>query len=106
MTADKIVDYYNIRFRSLHALSDYHGPNSLKTKEAKTLLGKWALYSKFNNTDCKLVMITFVAGFKFITLQSKSSPMLIPVTDYFRILYFQIDYHPTGKKVLPSNLAY
>lgn len=39
VSADKIVDFYNIRFRSLHALSDYHGPNSLQTKEAKKLLG-------------------------------------------------------------------
>ncbi|XP_034828432.1 ATPase H(+)-transporting accessory protein 2 isoform X2 [Maniola hyperantus] len=38
ISADNIVDYYNIRFSSLHALSDYHGPNSMQTKEAKNLL--------------------------------------------------------------------
>ncbi|CAH0723779.1 unnamed protein product, partial [Brenthis ino] len=38
VSADNIVDFYNIRFRSLHALSDYHGPNSLQAKEAKKLL--------------------------------------------------------------------
>lgn len=38
--ADNIIDFYNLRFRSLHALSDFHGPNSLQTKEAKKLLGK------------------------------------------------------------------
>ncbi|KAJ0177776.1 hypothetical protein K1T71_006649 [Dendrolimus kikuchii] len=40
ISADNIVDFYNFRFSSLHALSDYHGPNSLQTKEAKKLLGK------------------------------------------------------------------
>lgn len=39
ISADNVVDFYNLRFRSLHALSDYHGPNSLQTKEAKKLLG-------------------------------------------------------------------
>ncbi|XP_059053550.1 ATPase H(+)-transporting accessory protein 2 [Achroia grisella] len=40
ITADNIIDFYNFRFRSLHALSDFHGPNSLQTKEAKKLLGE------------------------------------------------------------------
>ncbi|XP_028173146.1 ATPase H(+)-transporting accessory protein 2 [Ostrinia nubilalis] len=39
LSPDNIVDFYNFRFRSLHALSDYHGPNSLQAKEAKKLLG-------------------------------------------------------------------
>ncbi|XP_026485551.1 ATPase H(+)-transporting accessory protein 2 isoform X2 [Vanessa tameamea] len=39
VSADNILDFYNIRFRSLHPLSDLHGPNSLQTKEAKKLLG-------------------------------------------------------------------
>ncbi|CAH2240665.1 jg220 [Pararge aegeria aegeria] len=38
VSADNIIDFYNIRFRSLHSLSDFHGPNSMQTKEAKTLL--------------------------------------------------------------------
>ncbi|XP_072929215.1 ATPase H(+)-transporting accessory protein 2 [Epargyreus clarus] len=38
ISADNVVDFYNFRFRSLHALSDFHGPNSLQTKEAKKLL--------------------------------------------------------------------
>lgn len=40
ITADNIIDFYNFRFRSLHALSDFHGPNALQTKEAKKLLGE------------------------------------------------------------------
>ncbi|XP_037296853.1 ATPase H(+)-transporting accessory protein 2-like [Manduca sexta] len=40
VSADNIIDIYNFRFRSLHALSDFHGPNSLQTKEAKKLLGE------------------------------------------------------------------
>ncbi|CAK1544017.1 unnamed protein product [Leptosia nina] len=39
ISADNVVDCYNFRFTSLHALSDFHGPNSLQTKEAKKLLG-------------------------------------------------------------------
>ncbi|KPJ14104.1 Renin receptor [Papilio machaon] len=39
ISPDNIIDFYNFRFRSLHALSDLHGPNSLQTKEAKKLLG-------------------------------------------------------------------
>ncbi|XP_026330186.1 renin receptor [Hyposmocoma kahamanoa] len=35
---DNLIDFYNFRFTSLHALSDFHGPNSLATKEAKKLL--------------------------------------------------------------------
>lgn len=37
---DNIIDFYNLRFRTLHPLSDFHGPNSPQTKEAKKLLGK------------------------------------------------------------------
>ncbi|XP_021195486.2 ATPase H(+)-transporting accessory protein 2 [Helicoverpa armigera] len=37
---DNIIDFYNFRFRSLHALSDYHGPSSLQAKEAKKLLAE------------------------------------------------------------------
>ncbi|CAG4945444.1 unnamed protein product [Colias eurytheme] len=40
ISADNIIDCYNFRFTSLHALSDFHGPNSLQTKEAKKLLGE------------------------------------------------------------------
>ncbi|CAG4970848.1 unnamed protein product [Parnassius apollo] len=40
ITADNIIDFYIFEFRSLHALSDFHGPNSLPTKEAKKLLGE------------------------------------------------------------------
>lgn len=40
IVADNTVDFYNFRFRTLHALSDFHGPNSLQTKEAKKLLGE------------------------------------------------------------------
>ncbi|XP_026731297.1 renin receptor [Trichoplusia ni] len=39
ISADNIIDFFNFRFTTLHALSDYHGPNSLQTKEAKKLLG-------------------------------------------------------------------
>ncbi|XP_023934907.1 ATPase H(+)-transporting accessory protein 2 [Bicyclus anynana] len=38
ISGDNVVDYYNFRFRTLHALSDFYGPNSMETKEAKTLL--------------------------------------------------------------------
>ncbi|CAH0399151.1 unnamed protein product [Chilo suppressalis] len=37
---DDVIDFYNFRFRSLHALSDFHGPNSLQAKEAKKLLNE------------------------------------------------------------------
>ncbi|CAG9787251.1 unnamed protein product [Diatraea saccharalis] len=37
---DDIIDFYTFRFRSLHALSDFHGPNSLQAKEAKKLLSE------------------------------------------------------------------
>ncbi|XP_013139745.1 PREDICTED: renin receptor [Papilio polytes] len=40
ISPDNIIDFYNFRFRSLHVLSDLHGPNSLQTKEAKKLLGE------------------------------------------------------------------
>ncbi|KAJ8718998.1 hypothetical protein PYW07_016554 [Mythimna separata] len=40
ITADNIIDFYNFRFLSLHPLSDYHGANSLQTKEAKKLLAE------------------------------------------------------------------
>ncbi|KPI99933.1 Renin receptor [Papilio xuthus] len=40
ISPDNIIDFYNFRFRSLHALSDLHGPNSLQAKEAKKLLGE------------------------------------------------------------------
>ncbi|KAM3966897.1 ATPase H(+)-transporting accessory protein 2 [Aphomia sociella] len=40
ISADNIIDFYSFRFRSLHALSDFHGPNSLQTKEAKKLLSE------------------------------------------------------------------
>ncbi|CAH2040494.1 unnamed protein product, partial [Iphiclides podalirius] len=40
VSPDNIVDFYNFRFRSLHALSDFHGPKSLQAKEAKKLLGE------------------------------------------------------------------
>lgn len=43
---DNIIDFFNIRFSSLHALSDFHGINSLQTKEAKKLLGKKRINSK------------------------------------------------------------
>ncbi|XP_053606013.1 ATPase H(+)-transporting accessory protein 2 [Plodia interpunctella] len=39
ITPDNLVDFYTLRFISLHALSDFHGPNSKQTKEAKKLLG-------------------------------------------------------------------
>ncbi|CAD0200363.1 unnamed protein product [Chrysodeixis includens] len=38
-TADNVIDLFYFRFTTLHALSDYHGPNSLQTKEAKKMLG-------------------------------------------------------------------
>ncbi|XP_049870787.1 ATPase H(+)-transporting accessory protein 2-like [Pectinophora gossypiella] len=37
---DNKIDFFNFRFSSLHALSDFHGPNSLQTKEAKKLLNE------------------------------------------------------------------
>ncbi|XP_068625864.1 ATPase H(+)-transporting accessory protein 2 [Battus philenor] len=37
---DNIIDFYYFKLQSLHALSDFHGPNSLETKEAKKLLGE------------------------------------------------------------------
>ncbi|XP_073952448.1 ATPase H(+)-transporting accessory protein 2 isoform X2 [Choristoneura fumiferana] len=40
ISADNIIDFYNFRLQSLHALSDFHGPNSLQVKEAKKLLGQ------------------------------------------------------------------
>ncbi|XP_028030178.1 renin receptor [Bombyx mandarina] len=40
ISADNIIDFYNLRINSLHALRDFHGPNSLQTKEAKKLLGE------------------------------------------------------------------
>ncbi|KAG7310039.1 hypothetical protein JYU34_004571 [Plutella xylostella] len=38
ISPDNSVDFYNLRVTSLHALSDYHGPSSMQTKEAKKLL--------------------------------------------------------------------
>lgn len=35
---DNNIDVINLRFLSLHPLSDFHGPNSPQTKEAKKLL--------------------------------------------------------------------
>ncbi|CAG9579812.1 unnamed protein product [Danaus chrysippus] len=40
VSPDNIIDFYNIRFRSLHALSDYHGPNTAQTREARQLLAE------------------------------------------------------------------
>ncbi|XP_041968463.1 ATPase H(+)-transporting accessory protein 2 [Aricia agestis] len=40
LNADNVIDFYYFKFTSLHALSDYHGPNSLQTKEAKKLLSE------------------------------------------------------------------
>ncbi|XP_035441334.1 ATPase H(+)-transporting accessory protein 2 [Spodoptera frugiperda] len=37
---DNMIDFFNLRFRTLHPLSDFHGPNSVHTKEAKKLLGE------------------------------------------------------------------
>ncbi|KAF9799901.1 hypothetical protein SFRURICE_013638 [Spodoptera frugiperda] len=37
---DNQIDFFNFRIRSLHGVSDYHGPNSHQTKEAKKLLGE------------------------------------------------------------------
>ncbi|KAH9628600.1 hypothetical protein HF086_010334 [Spodoptera exigua] len=37
---DNMIDFYNLRFRTLHPLCDFHGPNSPQTKEAKKLLGE------------------------------------------------------------------
>ncbi|XP_013193957.2 ATPase H(+)-transporting accessory protein 2 [Amyelois transitella] len=39
INTDNLVDFYSFRFLSLHALSDFHGPYSPQTKEAKKLLG-------------------------------------------------------------------
>ncbi|CAH0673956.1 unnamed protein product [Spodoptera exigua] len=36
---DNQIDFFSFRIRTLHGVSDYHGPNSLQTKEAKKLLG-------------------------------------------------------------------
>lgn len=40
ITADNAIDFYFFRYRTLHALSDFYGPNSMETKEAKKLLGE------------------------------------------------------------------
>ncbi|KAL0832059.1 hypothetical protein ABMA28_001549 [Loxostege sticticalis] len=40
LNQDNIVDFFYFRFRTLHALCDYYGPNSLQAKEAKKLLGE------------------------------------------------------------------
>ncbi|XP_022826342.1 uncharacterized protein LOC111356274 [Spodoptera litura] len=37
---DNQIDFFNFRIRSLHGVSDYHGPNSKETTEAKKLLGE------------------------------------------------------------------
>ncbi|CAF4821867.1 unnamed protein product [Pieris macdunnoughi] len=62
ISADNIVDCYNFRFTSLHALSDLHGPNSLQTKEAKKLLGEaiQALSSAFVKAYDGKVLVTAV----------------------------------------------
>ncbi|KAJ8724461.1 hypothetical protein PYW08_015935 [Mythimna loreyi] len=36
---DNLIDFYHFRFRTIHLLSDFYGPISPQTKEAKRLLG-------------------------------------------------------------------
>lgn len=36
---DNLIDFYYLRFRTLHILSDFYGPISVQIKEAKYLLG-------------------------------------------------------------------
>ncbi|CAB3235564.1 unnamed protein product [Arctia plantaginis] len=60
---DNIVDFYNFRFSSLHALSDYNGINSLQTKEAKKLLGEalLELSNAFKKAYDGSVLVTVVS---------------------------------------------
>ncbi|VVC97751.1 unnamed protein product [Leptidea sinapis] len=87
VAADNAVDFYNFRMTSLHTLSDFHGPMSLQTKEAKKLLGETlnslseAFVKAYDGSVLVTVVTTDVAHTRRTVRAAPADPMQEPYED-------------------------